>query len=164
MNTNLSLRFSLLILTAGLVGVPFPPAIGQTAQDEMEVVHSVIKADRHAVVADTLQLTEAESQAFWPLYHRYRVEMDKAGDGLMKLVLEYAKYYPAVPEDRARKMLKELGDLEKKHAATRASYLKKIGKVLPATKTLRFAQVESRLDLAVRLGLAANIPLVPATK
>jgi hypothetical protein len=164
MNTSLSLRLSLFVLTAGLVGVPFPAAIGQTAQDEMEVVRSVIKADRHAVVSDSLHLTDAESEKFWPLYHQYRVEMDKAGDGLVKLVLEYAKYYPDVPEDRARKMLKDLSDLEKKHASTRASYLKRIGKVLPATKTLRFAQVESRLDLAVRLELAANIPLMPATK
>jgi hypothetical protein len=58
-------------------------------------------------------------------------------------------------------MLKELAGLEKKQVAIRATYLKKIGNVLPAAKTLRFAQVESRLDLAVRLELAANIPLVP---
>jgi hypothetical protein len=58
-------------------------------------------------------------------------------------------------------MLKDLGDLEKKQLATRATYLKKFSKVLPATKNLRFAQVENRLDLALRLQLAASIPLVP---
>jgi len=77
------------------------------------------------------------------------------------LIVDYARLYPDVPEVRAKKMLKELADLEKQQVATRASYLKKFGNVLPATKTLRFAQVESRLDLAVRLELAANIPLVP---
>jgi Cu/Ag efflux protein CusF len=87
--------------------------------------------------------------------------MDTVGDGLKHLILEYAGLYPDVPEDRSKEMLKELASLEKKQVATRAEYLKKVGKVLPAAKTLRFAQVESRLDLAVRLELAAHIPLVP---
>ena len=40
-------------------------------------------------------------------------------------------------------------------------YLKKFGEVLPAAKALRFAQVETRLDLLVHLNLAARIPLTP---
>lgn len=51
--------------------------------------------------------------------------------------------------------------MEKQQVATRAKYLKKLGKVLPADKNLRFAQVENRLDLAVKANLAASIPLVP---
>ena len=58
-------------------------------------------------------------------------------------------------------MLKDLGDLEKQRVDTRNTYLKKMEKVLSPAKTLRFAQVESRLDLALRMGLAAQIPLVP---
>jgi len=58
-------------------------------------------------------------------------------------------------------MLKDLESLEKKLVATRGSYLKKVAKVLPAHKALRFAQIESRLDLGVRLELASHIPLVP---
>ena len=163
----MTMKFSnqiLLLVTIGLLSVPFQPALGQNVEDKIEVARSVLKADRQAVVASALQLTEKESQAFWPLYRQYRADMDKVGDGLMKLVQEYAKAYPDVPEDRAKQMLKDLGDLEGKLAATRASHLKKIGKVLPAAKTLRFAQVESRLDLAVRLELASAIPLVPLAK
>jgi hypothetical protein len=92
---------------------------------------------------------------------QYRAEMDKIGDGLVKVVHDYAMLYPDVPDDRAKKLLKELSRLEKEHAATRSAHLKKVGKVLPASKTLRFAQVESRLDLAVRLDLAATVPIVP---
>ena len=49
--------------------------------------------------------------------------------------------------------------LEKKYLDTRAKYFKKVSEVLPATKTLRFAQIENRLDLALRLQLAAQIPI-----
>ncbi|MFN0066403.1 MAG: hypothetical protein ACKVYV_02095, partial [Limisphaerales bacterium] len=120
-----------------------------------------IRADRQAIVTEAMQFTPTEAEAFWPVYHRYRAEMDAVGDGLKHLVLEYAGLYPDVPDDRAKLMLKEMAALEKKHAATRAEYLKKFARILPAAKTLRFAQVENRLDLALRLELAASIPLVP---
>jgi hypothetical protein len=149
-----------VIATATLI-----PTRGQAAtpteQDEIAAARNAIKADRQATVAEALQLTPAEAKQFWPLYHQYRTNMNHVADGLVKLVKEYAGYYPNVPEDVARQMLKDLTGLEKKQVALRASFLKQCGKVMPADKTLRFAQVESRLDLAVRLELAASIPLVP---
>ena len=87
--------------------------------------------------------------------------MDKSGDALLKLIKEYAQLYPDVPDDRAKAMLKELGDLQKQRVETRNSYLKKMEKVLSPAKTLRFAQVENRLDLALQIELASQIPLVP---
>jgi len=60
-------------------------------------------------------------------------------------------------------MLKTYTSLQQKHVAQRTSYLKKFEKVLPAAKALRFAQVETRLDLLVQLNLAAKVPLTPLT-
>lgn len=154
----------IVLLTAAWFDLPTRPAAGQNIQDTIEVVRSVIKADRQAVVASALQLTEEESAVFWPVYHQYRADMDKVSGGLVKLVLDYAKVYADLPEDRAKAMLKELGGLENKLLTTRNAYLRKVARVLPATKTLRFAQVESRLDLAIRLELAASIPLAPVAK
>ena len=150
-----------LLLTAAVLTVPYGQAAAPTDQDAIAVARSVIKADRQAVVTEALQLTAAESEQFWPLYHQYRAELDRVADGLVRLVQEYAGYYPNVPDDRAKQMLKDLTALEKKQVASRTRFLKKFGKVLPAAKNLRFAQVESRLDLAVRLELAASLPLVP---
>jgi hypothetical protein len=101
---------------------------------------------------------------FWPLYHKYRAEMDKLGDCLVKLVLEYADVYPNMPEDRAKRVLKDYTSLEEKLASTRASWFKRAAKSIPAAKALRWAQLESRMDLGLRLQLAGIIPLVPAEK
>jgi len=151
------------LFLAAALAVPSVSPLAQNEDDLIEAARSVIRADRQAVVADAMQFTDVEANAFWPIYHQYRAEMDTVGDGVKHLVLEYAGLYPDVPDDRAKKMLKQLADLEKKQVATRSKYLKKVAKVLPAAKTLRFAQVESRLDLALRLELAAAIPLVPIT-
>ena len=150
----------LALVAACALGLSSPVA-AQTVEEQIRVARTALEADRHAVVTEALQLTDTDAEAFWPLYHQYRAAMDKHGDALAKLVLEYADLYPEVPEARAKEMLKQLTGLEQKLADTRASYLKKVAKALPATKALRFAQVENRLDLALRLKLAAGIPLVP---
>jgi hypothetical protein len=121
----------------------------------------MLKTDRQAVVVATMELTDTESKDFWPLYREYRFEMDKVNDGLMKLVVEYSKLYPAVPDERAEQMLKDYTEFQRKQVDMRTSYLKKFSKVLPAAKALRFAQVETRLDLVIQLQLAARVPLVP---
>ena len=87
--------------------------------------------------------------------------MDKITDDRVNLVLKYAKLYPDVPEEQAKEMLNTYTSLEQRQVDQRNVYLKKFGEVLPAAKALRFAQVETRLDLLVHLNLAARIPLTP---
>jgi DNA-directed RNA polymerase subunit F len=159
-----SRKLPLIVVSVGLLALSQSPGPSQTVEDQVQVARNALKADRQTVVAENLQLTDAEGKTFWPLYHQYRAAMDQVGDRLTKELLEYAAQHDNLSEDHARKMLKELMDLEKQWLATRTAALKKIGKVLPATKTLRFAQVEARYDLAVRLEIAANLPLVPVTK
>ncbi len=132
--------------------------------DTLELIRSTYQTDRQVVVTRVLQLSDRESEAFWPLYRSYRADMEKIGDGLVKLVLEYADSYPNVSEERSRQLLKQYMALEKELTAKRAWYFKRAGKTLPANKVLRWAQVENRLDLGLRLQLATTIPLVPADK
>ncbi len=156
-----SRTFVFTTITAAVLTVPLGRASAQTDEDDIAVVRSVIKADRQTVVAKAMQFTDKESEAFWPLYRQYRAEMDKVSDRLIAVLKEYASSYPDVPNDRAKQILKDYTSLEKQLLGTRETYLKKFGKVLPASKALRFAQVENRLDLALRLELTRGIPLVP---
>jgi len=157
---KLNHRTFLVLVAAGMAAVAWV-GNAQTVDDEIQVARDALKADRKATVEATVQPTDEEGKAFWPLYEQYRAEMAKPGDALVRLVKEYAQLYPEVPDDRAKAMLKELGDLEKRRVEIRNSYFKKIVQVMSPAKTLRFAQVETRLDLALRLQLAASIPLVP---
>jgi hypothetical protein len=149
-----------ILLTAGMAMFVWT-GNAETVNDDIQAKRSALKVDRKAAVAEELQITEQEGKAFWPLYQQYRAEMDKSGDALIALIKDYAQLYPNVPDDRAKVMLNQLCDLEKQLVETRNSYLKKFQEVISPAKTLRFAQVESRLDLALRNGLAAGVPLVP---
>jgi hypothetical protein len=155
-------NLSLVSLICGILVAPLTQAFAQSEQDLVEVARSAIKVDRQAAVVSAMKLTDDESARFWPLYHEYRTEMDKIGDGIAKLVLDYATLYPDVPDNKAKIWLKDYTGLLRKQVEKRTAYLNKFSDVLPPVKALRFAQVETRLDLLVHLQLAADIPLVPS--
>jgi hypothetical protein len=163
MKSNPVMKTNLLALLTAVV-ISASAGAAENSTDALELVRAAYQADRQAFLAETLQLTESESAAFWPLYRSYRADMDKIGDGLVKLVLEYADVYPDVPEKRAQAMLKEYSALEQKLASKRAWYLKRAGKLLSAAKALRWAQLENRMDLVLRLQMADAVPLVPAAQ
>lgn len=163
MNVMTKAWLSLACLSGTLIA-PLQNASAQSDQDLIEVARSVLSTDRKAAVAGAMELSDTEANAFWPLYREYRSAMDKISDDRVKLILEYASLYPAVPEEQAKEMLKTYTSLEQRQVETRNIYLKKFAKVLPAAKALRFAQVETRLDLLVHLNLAARIPLTPISE
>jgi len=128
--------------------------------DWIKSLRSDLKADRTVLIAQGLPLTREESDKFWPLYRSYRAEVDKINDETVKLVLEYADLYPDVPDEKAREMVDRYLKIEANLLKVRGKYLKKMQKVLPATKVFHFAQLDNRLDLGVRVGLASSIPML----
>jgi len=150
-----------IISLSGALIAPIQQASAQSDQDLIEVARSVVTADRKTVVVAAMELTDEEAKDFWPLYREYRSAMDKITDDRVKLVLDYAKVYPNVPEEQAKEMLNTYTSLEQRQVEKRNAYLKKFAKVLPPAKALRFAQVETRLDLLIHLNLAARIPITP---
>lgn len=161
MKSNLVFQCFLVALLTTLVPTPRASAT-PSPTDAIDLVRSIYQTDRQAFVTEALQLTESEGKTFWPLYQAYRADVDKIGDGLVKLVLEYGDLYPNVSDADARRLLKEYLALEQKLVKKRSWYLKRAGKTLPAAKALRWAQVENRMDLALRLQLAGTIPIIPA--
>ena len=53
----------------------------------LQQVQVDLKADRQAVVAANLPLTEGEARAFWPVYKDYRGEIEKIGQRVASLML-----------------------------------------------------------------------------
>jgi hypothetical protein len=154
-------RWLSILSLSGILVVSPHRANAQTDQDLIEVARSVVTTDRKIVVVAEMELTDSEGKDFWPLYGEYRAAMDKIADDRVKLVLNYAKLYPNVPDQQAKEMLDAYTSLEQRQVDKRNFYLKKFGNVLPPAKALRFAQIETRLDLLVHLNLAARIPLTP---
>jgi hypothetical protein len=126
----------------------------------LELTRAAIQAERRNLVAVNMGLSATEGEVFWPLYREYRRAMAEVGDRQLDLITSYAEHYPDVGEERAESLLDEALAVEKQALEVRRTYLKRLTKVLPATKVARFYQIENRLDAVVAVELAAEIPLV----
>ena len=156
--------FATVIFAAAIAWAAPALASEPLRRDGLESLRSDVKANRTAVIAQEMQFTQHESDEFWPIYRAYRSEVDKATDQVVELVLEYTDQYPGIPEEKAREMLEQYLKVEAQLVKLKEKYLKKIGKVIPATKVFRFAQLDNRLDLATRVGMASAIPILGTDK
>ena len=73
------------VLGIGVLGLT-SPALAQSVNDDVELIRSVVQTERKAVVAKNMQLTEAESEGFWPVYNEYTEDLRAIGDERVKMV------------------------------------------------------------------------------
>ena len=138
-------------------------ALAQTpATTNMDILRQKVKADKKLVVAENLQLSDAEGAKFWPVYDAYQKELTQINERLAAVVLAYADAYNkgAVTDATAKKLIEDAAAVDDAEAALKKASLPKILAVLPATKAARYVQIENKIRAAIRYELAAGIPLV----
>ena len=127
---------------------------------DIEIVRSIAEAERKAVVADNMRITSAEAEKFWPVYNEYREEARKVGDKRVKVIRDLANEFETLDDARAEELLREVLDFQADRVKLRKSYVKKFKKAIPPKKTVRFFQIDSKLDTIIDFALATEIPLV----
>ena len=132
----------------------------QSVRADEQIVLSQIMADKRAVFAQGMQLTDDESRAFWPVYDEYEAKVKKIDDRFIQLIDDYAAKYSTMTDADARQMLAAKMKLDRERMDLQQAYTKKIAKTVPAIKALRYAQVESRIDNELQRKVQL-IPLAP---
>ena len=130
------------------------------ATTNMEILREKIQADKKLVVADNMDLTDAEAKAFWPIYQEYQTKLAKINERVAKLIVEYAQNYQSMTNEIANKLMKESMAVEKGRLTLKESLMPKFQKALPAIKVARYYQIENKIQAVVQYGLADSIPLV----
>ena len=141
-------------------------AAQDTSAENMQLLLDKIKADKKLLVAENMQLTDAEAKGFWPLYDRYQDELFLIRTRTAKLINDYADAYGEYDRcHRERRcLLNEYIKIETLRLKLHKAYLPKFGKVLPGAKVVRYYQIENKINAALEYELAARIPLVKIDK
>jgi hypothetical protein len=161
MKSDRSVGFVILMLVAIVTVAASAPAQEKPA-DNMQIVVEKVRADKKLLVAESMQLTEAEAKAFWPVYDQYQDELFLLRARTAKLINDYAGVYDKMTNDTAKKLLDELMTIEALGPKLRQAYLPKFRKVLPETKVVRYYQIENKINAALMYELASKIPLLKA--
>ena len=132
--------------------------------DNMQIVLEKIKADKKLLVADNMQLSEAEAKTFWPVYEQYQNELFLLRTRTLKLIKDYEDAYENMTNPTAKKLLDEYMTIEALRLKLRQAYLPKFRKALSDVKVVRYYQIENKINAVLDYELASNIPLVRTEK
>jgi hypothetical protein len=128
---------------------------------DVQLLRSNLQVEKNHIIAHTMQFTEAESGAFWPLYRDYARDQQVIGDERVQLIKDYAQNYDTMDDAKARDMTQRLLGIEAKFTKVQEDYWPKMEKALGAKRAAKFYQVDNRLSLMINLQLASEIPLIP---
>jgi hypothetical protein len=152
-----------LVTTFAIVAGMASPAMPQTSgTTNMEILRQKIKADKKLVIAENLQLTDAEGKTFWPVYDAYQNDLQQINQRLAAVITAYADAYNKGPvaDDVAKKLLTEAVAIDEAETKLKTTYVPKILAAVPAAKAARYVQIENKIRAIIRYELAAGIPLV----
>lgn len=135
-------------------------SLSAEAQADIALSRALINDKRNTALAFGMSFTDEERDAFWPLYRQYRTAMDNVGNRKLDNIIDYAKHYDEMTQDKARDLLDRHMIYEEQALKVKQLYIEKFRQILPNTKVTRLMQIENRMDDAVAVKLAEGIPLM----
>src|SRR5262249_3512109 len=133
---------------------------GEAANANLDILLDTIRANKKALVAANLTLSDEEAGRFWPLYDKYQTDLTAVQDRGVKVIQDYTASYHDLSNEKAMKLADDWLSAEGDRVKVRRDYLPQFAQVLPGKKVVRFYQIENKMDAVVRYDLAASIPVV----
>ena len=149
-----------MVVLLAASGCAFVPAADKPA-DTWNILRDKFKADKKLVVADNLELTQKEADAFWPVYDAYQADLDRLNERIKKAVLLYADAWnnANVTDETARCLVAEMLSIDEAELQLRKAQAPKVQKVLPPLKAMRYLQIENKVRAIARYDLMEIVPL-----
>jgi hypothetical protein len=151
---------SLVLLGAVALPQTAEVAAKPLSDSDIQLIRSDVQADKNKIIADTMQFTDTESAAFWPVYRDYAYGQQVIGDERLQVIKDYAKNYDSLDDTKARDLVQRMINVEDKTLNLREDYWPQFMKALGAKRAAKFYQVDNRLTLIINVQLTAGIPLI----
>lgn len=138
---------------------PLAPAQDTGLASDEQIVLQQVNTDKKAFYVEYLGLSDEESARFWPIYDEYEAKVKPLQDRLLANINDFAAKYDTLTDADAAAILKEKMAIERDREALKQKYTAKVAKVLPPKKALRYAQIETRIQLMLGRNIYGLIPL-----
>jgi hypothetical protein len=133
-------------------------AIAQS--NEAEMLISMFKVEKKALLMDFLQLSEEEGAAFWPIYEAFDMERGHIAKKRIDLISKYAEGYGAMTAEQVDALANESFAIRASLEGLHKTYYKKFKKAVGAIRAAQFVQFERFVDNAIDSRLNDSLPLI----
>ena len=132
----------------------------QDFNDYLEVSREVLKTEKKALIAEVMQFTSEESQAFWPIYNEYEQKKYAVNTRYFKLIEKFADNFINMSDEVAVEVINESIAIEGELVKLQKTYAKKFQKILTPQKTIKYLQAENKIKALIDAEIALQIPLL----
>ena len=157
MNRSIYVVFSLALVYPALAQVN--PQFADVS-DEIEMVRSLVRMERKALVEEAMELAPAESQAFWSVYNEYEAERAQNrrphSEGRYRLCRGLSGGRRCARRSAARRGLRRRLRPPGPEKEIRAAFRQGSG----AHSRSAILQIERKLDAVQNLSIVEEIPLI----
>jgi hypothetical protein len=154
------LRALAAVLLAGALASLPALAGASSIESEIELLRSDLKAGKVDIVKDALHVSGAKADAFWPVYRKYQLDLDKIGDKRLALIKDFAAHYDSMTDAKAKTLATQALDLQSQRTNLLKTYYPQFAKVLGAIDAAKLIQVEHLIMAAIDLQIASEMPLI----
>ena len=152
-----------LMALVALAALASSPARAQSKREDMtdlQALRRAVQADKRAVVADTLDLTDAENRKFWPIYRTYQRALDAADRRRTRAIVAEVGRDRPFTDPYAKAFALELIAADEAEIKARRTLENKLMRALPPRKAARYLQLESKIRAVEAYEIAQALPLV----
>jgi hypothetical protein len=135
-------------------------AFAQSNKEEVDLIQAAFGMDKKAALAEFIQLSDTQKDAFWKLYDEYETQRKELGKQRVTLLEQYAKQYNTMTSEQADAWTKKVMDLQKKTDNLIAAYYTKVLKISDGIVATQFYQFENYVLVAIRAQILSEIPFV----
>ena len=150
----------LLNVAAAIAQQPVVVTVRPLTDDDIKLMRQDIQATKEDIIKDTMQFTDAEGTAFWPIYKEYAQEQHAIADKRLAAISDYANKYDTLTDSDAKDLTKRMFQVEEDTQSLKKKYFSKFEGALGAKRAAKFYQVDNRLSLILNVQIASVVPLI----
>jgi hypothetical protein len=113
--------------------------------DFVNLLRKNIRSQKKQIIAENMQLSDAEAEKFWPVYDQYAADLSKIYDVKIALLKDYADNYSSMTGEQAESYIRKRAEVEQSILQLRLKYIPAFRKVLSGRETALFYQLDWRL-------------------
>ena len=153
----------LMLAAAAVAALGFqhsvPAQTTGSSYDDTQVLLAQIQSDRRAIALAGLGLSDAETSKFIPIYDEYQREQKALAEKSIDVINKFAANYDSMTDDAAKTIMKDWFKVQDDRVALMKKYTKKLEKHLPASKVMRWVQIENKMNALTSFEAARIVPL-----
>src|SRR5947209_6581822 len=88
----------LLLSTVGLNAQLAMVTIKPLTDDDIKLIRQDIQSAKDGIIKDTMQFSEAEGAAFWPIYKEYSAEQRGISEKRFAVISDYSKHFDTMTD------------------------------------------------------------------